>query len=1229
MRKTVLILITLMLAMGLYSVKGFEREASGIPGSTETSYSEVTNQKTQSNEAFILTFGFIEDPTAQVDIYENYISVTVAWDTDITSLTPTMTISEGATIDYEFPTTMDFSQSVYFTVTAEDGVTTNSYMVWVYQEYQNPEIVPEVQYFGLQDPDDVNFTILWGSETEITQVYYYNWDDWDNYEVPLQEGTDYFVNGDILTISSNFILSLDPEVYEWLDFSAQFGMWGYAWFGIVVVETTTPYLLPANLSYDLTNPGDLFTTIVYLNANEVVSVSEGEIPLTEGEDYTIEGAWLFIHDAYLSENLLAVDDEVELTVVFDTEDESILTITTIESGIVNATIDPQSVTYVNDMPYYQDITITWNDASEVTQLFVTLIDEWYIEQFEWPYYSVTDNGDGTALLRIFFDEDDKFNKLSKGNSKAEEYSFVTIDISFDVGAPATFFMTLVWEYFEVNVTIVPEYAGWVYGDWEYSPGEMVYLEAYPSWGYIFVHWEDMEGEVLSTENPYVFIMPDYDVDLVAVFEESGTTYTVNYGVIGENGSLNAFANGYYINSGDQVTEGWNIEFNAYANWGYGVKEWRVNGAVVSGFTGTTFIYQNLQSDINVTVEFIEWEYPEIIPEYQLFSLTNPEDVDFYINWGSETEILNIYYYYEDDDDYYQVILQQGTDYYISGDVLTITSDFILSQEPEPFQAMQFSAEFGSGYYEWFAIMVLESTSPILIPDLLSYDFTNPGDLMTTIIFMTATEVVSISESGSPLVEDVDYHIDGTWLFIHDSYLSENLVEVDDELELTIVFDTDDEVTLTITAIESGVVNATIDPTAVTYYNEMPDYQDIIITWNDASEVTQMFVTVNFGWQVDQFEWPYYDVTDNGDGTALLRMYFDEGDKLLSAKSSSKEEFIFYVTVEISFDAGSPANFLITVIEEYYDVIVTIVPEGSGWVEGDWDYMPGEEVSLYAEAFYGYDFQNWRIDGAVVSSSNPYVFIMPNHDVYISAHFIESGSTTYTVTLAVNPAGAGVVTGAGSFAAGESVTVTATPNDGFVFVNWTTAAGAEVSTNSTYTFTMPASNVSLVANFESVSLYTVTFIVSDSQGAIEGAAIAVDGVEDDLITDGDGHASHTFLDGTYNFVVSHDGYHNYAGTFTVSGEDIDVVVTMTPVGIGTETLTHFNAYPNPFDGYIHFNSSERVSRVVVTNLIGQVVINAHITGSEQSLNTAILHKGVYLVTFHLENGKQVIRKMIKQ
>lgn len=49
-------------------------------------------------------------------------------------------------------------------------------------------------------------------------------------------------------------------------------------------------------------------------------------------------------------------------------------------------------------------------------------------------------------------------------------------------------------------------------------------------------------------------------------------------------------------------------------------------------------------------------------------------------------------------------------------------------------------------------------------------------------------------------------------------------------------------------------------------------------------------------------------------------------------------------------------------------------------------------------------------------------------------------------------------------ANTSLTFTATPNDGYEFVNWTDASNKEVSKNATYTTTVSA-EISLTANFE--------------------------------------------------------------------------------------------------------------------------------------------------------------------
>jgi uncharacterized repeat protein (TIGR02543 family) len=113
---------------------------------------------------------------------------------------------------------------------------------------------------------------------------------------------------------------------------------------------------------------------------------------------------------------------------------------------------------------------------------------------------------------------------------------------------------------------------------------------------------------------------------------------------------------------------------------------------------------------------------------------------------------------------------------------------------------------------------------------------------------------------------------------------------------------------------------------------------------------------------------------------------------------------------------------------------------------------------------GYDFQNWRIDGVVVSTDNPYIFNMPANDIFITAHFVNEGTILYTLNLNSSPLAGGNLTGAGEFAEGESVTINAIPNSGYAFVNWTDQLSAVFASNSQHTFNMPANDLTLNANF---------------------------------------------------------------------------------------------------------------------------------------------------------------------
>lgn len=81
-------------------------------------------------------------------------------------------------------------------------------------------------------------------------------------------------------------------------------------------------------------------------------------------------------------------------------------------------------------------------------------------------------------------------------------------------------------------------------------------------------------------------------------------------------------------------------------------------------------------------------------------------------------------------------------------------------------------------------------------------------------------------------------------------------------------------------------------------------------------------------------------------------------------------------------------------------------------------------------------------------------------------------------------GSSEVTSGTEVGANTSLTFTATPNDGYEFVNWTDASNMEVSTNTTYTTTVSA-EISLTANFKAKTPVTPTEsgVIYDFTGSI--------------------------------------------------------------------------------------------------------------------------------------------------
>lgn len=154
-----------------------------------------------------------------------------------------------------------------------------------------------------------------------------------------------------------------------------------------------------------------------------------------------------------------------------------------------------------------------------------------------------------------------------------------------------------------------------------------------------------------------------------------------------------------------------------------------------------------------------------------------------------------------------------------------------------------------------------------------------------------------------------------------------------------------------------------------------------------------------------------------------------------------------------------------------DATGTLVEDAAaGRVEGAGAIGAGRSAQLVAYANEGYVFKRWVDEtGATVSTDAEYRFV-PWANTTICAVF---EAKQFTVATQVAE-GYGTVEGAGTYAAGQQATVTATPSEGASFVGWY-SEGVCVSTNATYTFTVRG-DAALTAVFGS-DPYVVSVIAS--------------------------------------------------------------------------------------------------------------------------------------------------------
>ena len=391
------------------------------------------------------------------------------------------------------------------------------------------------------------------------------------------------------------------------------------------------------------------------------------------------------------------------------------------------------------------------------------------------------------------------------------------------------------------------------------------------------------------------------------------------------------------------------------------------------------------------------------------------------------------------------------------------------------------------------------------------------------------------------------------------------------------------------------------------------------------------------------------------GTVTGSGYYFEGDSITVTATPEMgyhfENWLYSDSI-VSYDSvytffKSPVQDTITAKfkANTYNLILFSVPAGGGTVSGAGMFPYGDSVTVTASANTGYDFTGWLFGDDTVSFDSVYTFIMPHHNLGLTASF---EMQTFSILASPNNPDFGNVVGGGMYNYGDSANLVATPNPYYNFIVWT-EEGQPVSYDSAYTFFVDRDR-ELVANFQydaACSAPVGLFVdsLSDSTAMLHWLASGEES-EWDLMwgnlgfdTASAGYMvpglleTHYFLDSlnagsTYDFYVravcTDEIYSTWAGPYTF---------TTWYVGVEENSLgKSLVVFPNPVHDFLKVSLDHALAKGLfhykIVNVNGQVVMTSQFNKlNETMIDVRKLPKGMYFLKVWI-NGKTESRLFIR-
>jgi hypothetical protein len=136
---------------------------------------------------------------------------------------------------------------------------------------------------------------------------------------------------------------------------------------------------------------------------------------------------------------------------------------------------------------------------------------------------------------------------------------------------------------------------------------------------------------------------------------------------------------------------------------------------------------------------------------------------------------------------------------------------------------------------------------------------------------------------------------------------------------------------------------------------------------------------------------------------------------------NKTKYILLVIILLGLTSCS------SVLEVYLDVN----NKDAGEVKGDGQFVRDSIITIEAIPNVGYEFIGWEENGEVISNDERYLFKLDNRKSFTAVFHPRE----HLVNVSTEDYNKGNVTGGGTFVHGETITIRAIPNEGYMFVGW--------------------------------------------------------------------------------------------------------------------------------------------------------------------------------------------------